>query len=717
MNINKINKVILFFIILSFLVPIIVTNFSLFPFVYGKGAFFYLITEVLFLLSCFIFFRGKINKFPRNILFWIVPIFYLLIISLSLLGVNFYRSFWGNFERMAGGLYYLHLIFYFFILVSFLRDEEKWNKVFKYFLISNLIVNFFAIAHALGINLGINISAGRIGGTLGNAGYLSSYLLISLILNFYGLLKYRNLKNLSIITICLNLLTIFITATRGSILALVFVFLIYLIIAIFKKNYISIYKRKILAGLLIVILLFSASIMFLKDAKLVKEVEVLNRLSSINLNDASVNHRIKMWGYSYEAFKIKPFFGWGLENYNKAFDAVYRGDMSEEWFDRSHNAFLDVLVMSGLVGLSFYFILIFCIFLIIVRLYKKKRIDFNIFIVFLLGFVAYLLQNLFMFDTINNQLILILFISLLLYLWSKEENYYREFISIKLNHKIGFLIIFLLIIGELFVFYKVIFIPTSASSYTIKGINNQDHNNLFQEYFNKALKYKEYGQEEILVSLGDVIAKQIDLDNNYENVDLGIEKFNDYNIKNNTKLGVQLLSFYYAKSNADEEYLDKIINFSQELIKENPGRDEIYSHLGRAFLKKEDFENAINNFQKALSIRKDISNYWNLHLAYFLSGDSEGSKQVFQDAFDDGVDFIREDLRMAYEQYYHYKYWESAEFILLKLIELYDNAEDYYSLAIISGFLGKEDIANEYLLKSVQMDDNIRKKVEDMINK
>jgi O-antigen ligase/tetratricopeptide (TPR) repeat protein len=718
MNINKVNKVVLFLIILSFLAPLVVTNFSLFPFVFGKGIFFYLIVEILFLISLFIFFKAKINKFPRNILFWIVPFFYLLIIFLSSLGIDFYRSFWGNFERMAGGMYYLHLIIYFLILVSFLRNEERWYKVLKYFLISNILVNFFAITHALNINLGINISAGRIGGTLGNAGYLSSYLLISLILNFYALIKFKNLKTISIWTICLNVLTIFISATRGAILALFFVFVIYLIVAIFKRGYISIYKRRILVGLLIFLLLFSVSVVFFKDTKFIKETEVLNRLSSINLNDASVNHRIKMWDYSYEAFKLKPVFGWGLENYNKAFDAVYQGDMTEEWFDRSHNSFLDVLVMSGLVGLLFYLILIFCIFLIIIKLYQKKRIDFNIFILFLLGFLAYLIQNLFIFDTVNSQLVFILFIALLLYLDAKDQNYYKELININFFKKFNLIIIAVLVVGELFLFYNLIFIPTLTSSYAIKGINSQNKNNdLFKDYFNKALQYEQYGKEEILISLGDIVAKQIDIYDNYENVDFGIEEFNEYNIKNNTKLGIQLLSFYYAKSQAEEEYLDKIINFSEELIQNNPGRDEIYSHLGRALLKRGDFESSIDSFRKALLIKKNVSNYWNLHLAYLLSGDPEGSKKVFEEAFDQGVNFSREDLRKAYEQYYKYQYWESAEFILSKSIELFNQAEDYYSLAIVYGFLGKEDLGNNYLLKAIKMDDNIKKRVENMINK
>lgn len=86
--------------------------------------------------------------------------------------------------------------------------------------------------------------------------------------------------------------------------------------------------------------------------------------------EQSTAARIFVWSGAWEAFKDRPFLGWGPENFRFAHEQyvdnrLYLSEnIGEVWFDRAHNIILDTLVSVGALGflifamLSVYFIVV-----------------------------------------------------------------------------------------------------------------------------------------------------------------------------------------------------------------------------------------------------------------------------------------------------------------------------------------------------------------------
>jgi tetratricopeptide (TPR) repeat protein len=114
-----------------------------------------------------------------------------------------------------------------------------------------------------------------------------------------------------------------------------------------------------------------------------------------------VTSRLFVWkNVGAEALK-SPILGYGAEHIARIFDKVYDpSKILEQWFDRSHNAFLDYFVQYGIFGLTLYLALIIAFAISSIRIYKREPFSFlNPGFLFLLLVLTYALQNLFVFDT------------------------------------------------------------------------------------------------------------------------------------------------------------------------------------------------------------------------------------------------------------------------------------------------------------------------------
>ncbi len=101
-----------------------------------------------------------------------------------------------------------------------------------------------------------------------------------------------------------------------------------------------------------------------------------------------------------------PIFGWGPEHYRNAFDLhaparLFRGPTAENWFDRAHNIILDIGTTTGFLGLAAYLGFYAAIFACLLGRWRRNgNVSDSLTIAGLL--TAYLVQNLFSFDTVNT---------------------------------------------------------------------------------------------------------------------------------------------------------------------------------------------------------------------------------------------------------------------------------------------------------------------------
>lgn len=355
------------------------------------------------------FFYGRLRAKAT----WIPALLLLVAYITSFFGIDFYTSFWGLFER-GDGLLTLSVItiFFYFILLS--ADSAFLERLAKIIAVVAGIVAAIAILQWITTVFGgkawfLPPVTGRIGSTFGNAAFLAGYLgmaffvILAMLRDSTGL--WRRVYQTSAI---LSVLAIIFAATRGTILALFFagaVVLIFIAIAPAERRASGgkgsgNNKRNARYGLLA--LLIFAGLFFVFRAELAQSsFEPIHRIASISLSEGTVSSRLFVWSHITKEALQHPFSGYGAEHIAQLFDRVYDpSKILEQWFDRSHNAFLDYFAQYGVFGLAFYLTLIGAFAAYALRIYRREEFCLmNYGFLFLLLILTYAVQNFFVFDT------------------------------------------------------------------------------------------------------------------------------------------------------------------------------------------------------------------------------------------------------------------------------------------------------------------------------
>ena len=368
---------------------------------------------------------SRFKSLYKNPISIFLTLYLLSYVVSTLFADNIYRAFWGSFERGEGVFGMLHFVAY-FLLLYLVFEKKDWVRYLAIFLLSGLFLSLHSFYQF--INPTIDFQ-GRATSTIGNPAFLATHLifimifgasLISLFLKSdvdgkkMRLSIVHGKKNhiyILIIFLALFLTTIFLTGTRGAILgAGIGLLFILFYLSFSKKNiFLSNYSLKNFSRYLLIIFIAFGLLFFgTRNADIWKGIPGLNRLANtkaFSLSDSSTQFRLLTWGVSYEAFKERPLFGWGPENYLNAYEKYYDpaySNYGDTWLDRAHNKLFDVLVMQGLLGLILYLGFISSIFYFILKRIYKENIALSI--VLMAGVTAYFVQNLFLFDQIISNI-------------------------------------------------------------------------------------------------------------------------------------------------------------------------------------------------------------------------------------------------------------------------------------------------------------------------
>lgn len=107
--------------------PLYISGSMLFPFITGRNFTFRIATEIAFVLwLAFITAFREYRPQPSKLLGAVIA-FVSIVFLADLFGVNPYRSFFSNYERMEGFFMIFHLGLYFLILTSIFPKKEDWN--------------------------------------------------------------------------------------------------------------------------------------------------------------------------------------------------------------------------------------------------------------------------------------------------------------------------------------------------------------------------------------------------------------------------------------------------------------------------------------------------------------------------------------------------------------------------------------------------------------
>lgn len=412
------------------LTPLIYAPQLIFPFVLGKMFFYRGAVEIALILAALLFLaeyaRGAADapdslwsQLRARVRFFKDPLFLaitLLVLSAAVsvaLAPNVYRGFFGGGERGEGFLGVFHYFLFLALALLFFRARD-WAVFAGIWLGAAAItmfyawLQFFSWFHLFGAaSFPLVLDAtDQPGSWTGNPAFLAGYLIISLALALFlfNRTSSRIWRALLLGFSAAVLTTVVMTGIRGALLG-VFAGGFALALGFLLQKGTGRSLKIIALGLLAGLVALGGVFWMTRGAEVWKVFPGIRRLAKVDLlATPSVATRLLALNVSWEAFKERPFLGWGLENYdvayNKYYDPAY-AFYAEDWFDRAHNRFVDTAVTQGAFGLLAYLAVLGIMFWKFWRANQGQAFGASAPVLSAI-MVAYIVQNLFIFDQLTT---------------------------------------------------------------------------------------------------------------------------------------------------------------------------------------------------------------------------------------------------------------------------------------------------------------------------
>lgn len=405
---------------LTGLMPFVYSAGSLFPYIFPKALFFrFLVFIAVVVFVSIATLRksfveemiAKIKSLWKHPVFKWMALLHLSLVITTIFAYDKYMAMFGNIEREEGflGLFFFYV---FFVLITLIFEKRDWLIFFAVNLFTGGILFLVEINQYFG-------GMQRPGSLTDNPIFLANYYLFTI----FGALviwKVSHAKKnmlamiVSMFSVIISILGLFITETRGTILgAFAGIMAVLLYFGFYGKNiHITpkISARKFTTILVAIFIFFTGIFIFTRHSSFWVSVPGLNRIAQISTKDATTEARLTNASIVFHAVNpsesnlTRGLFGWGWDNYVYAWQKFYNPVLygyDQSLFDRAHNKLLDMLLMSGIVGLFTYLLAWF--FFLKKAWMKEKKFDF-VMALFIFWGVAYFLQNLTVFDTLVTYL-------------------------------------------------------------------------------------------------------------------------------------------------------------------------------------------------------------------------------------------------------------------------------------------------------------------------
>ena len=529
---------------------------------------------------------------------------------------------------MDGVVTMFYLLMYLWLLLQFFQTKEDWYWLFRVSIFTAILLSIYGLMQRAGVNnnwiLGNN--APRIASTIGNPAYFGGYLLFhiffSVILLYEDKVRWRQaLYGLLAIFFTYMMYT---TGTRGPFLGLV-VGVIFMGILYWPKA-----TNKLRIGIATGMVLIAMSGLFLfsqRDAVWLTKFSTFQRIANINLQDLTTIDRIYSWQTAWSSYIERPLLGWGPENYRYGFNKYYNPNIHEQWFDRAHNVILDYLNIGGPLALLFY---LSALGGAGYYLWRRREEDYLLSVLMLGVLAAYFFQNLFVFDSLNTYLPLLITVGFASYLGlhDKEDNW-------KVPESVQSLSLVVLGVVGVFVvisLYTGIIRPAKANLTAIEAFRYTAADSVKSlTYFQQAIDMNTYGSREIMLQMNNFTSgvlrdQQQTPDFKKKLFDINRSYILSHLEKDPHDIQFRLLfaNTYLNYSMIDASYVQKAIDLVQPYVSDSPKRLEIYFTLAQSYLALNDIENSYKYVKKAFDITKEQpSVYINMLNYYTIVKDQE----------------------------------------------------------------------------------------------
>lgn len=578
LKLAKINKWLLFSLPI---LPLLFIDGFFYPFVLGRTIFFRTVILVVATIQAYLFFKKPNFKFTKNwslISFGVLILWY--IIS-AILGLDFYKSFFSTFERFEGIILWVFLWVYLWLLQVNFKKIADWYSYFRITVLMSFFVSIYAIIQKFSIFNVFHAGIDRAASTLDNAAFLGAYLLLALALGLVLFFKDKAWQRWFWLGVNLvNLWVLYLTYTRSALLGLLVALFILVWLYLWSKKS---WYRALSIGLVLLVIVSG----FLLKTNLASSNNFLvNRFVNV-WQDASIQNRLIIWQKSLASAPEHLLTGVGWENFDIVYNKFYTPNINEDWFDRSHNVLVDLLVMTGVIGLALY-LLWYLIFL--VKAYRFSKIDRRTGLILFSFLLGYFVNNLFLFETINTAFILVALFGFVFF--QAPEQATEPAVPAKLLKFLAVLR-WLPIVVALVLFYYVVYLPASINRQLFNGYNIL-FSNKEKAYadFVKASSH-DYAINEVSKQLQDAYLSLVSVNTGYENRAKFFLLAQD-NLWKSTRvypwdirinLHLSQLIINYNNTPAELKKAEDLLLKAKEL---SPYRPEVYYLLGQVYISQKD---------------------------------------------------------------------------------------------------------------------------------
>ncbi|MDP2945907.1 MAG: O-antigen ligase family protein [bacterium] len=585
-------------------------------------------------------------------------------IAVSLLsavfGIDLGRSFWGIGARMTGLFAELHFFAWFLVLVSYFKNDRKeWNRY----------INFsFAVSTVVAVTGFFTVLEWRLvpGYTIfSNPTFVAPYFLFHFFWGLYQIWNSKSWQKLYYVSAsALILWAIFLGQIRGAFIGL-FLGILFLGIGLIFSNIFKVRSRVLIAVLYAIIVLSLILGWQFRDSKFIEQ-SYFGRFSHISFKEATVQTRFLTWQTAFKGFYDKPLLGVGPENFNYLFNARYNprllmyggSSFAETWQDKPHNAFIEILTETGIIGgLAYILIWLFVIFYLF-RIFSAKggsalggkRGEKFLSLILASAFIAYFGAIFFSFDSFGSWFGLYLFLA---FLASHNNNsnlparnafsiadaggqIYPNSTNINQNLKklvVVFVCISILgLLGVNLSIWRANLADADAIRYF--GRDSSVGIVLFNKSLNYSTPYKSEYQFDLIASVGGAIEKSIPINNLEDTVNFALNEADKAVLAhpNNAGSYTDMLRIYniLGTRGRDPEILNQAEIFGKKSLELSPNRQETLFYLARTALLKNNSKLAVQLTKQAVDIDSAINlSHWYSGLSYIADGQTnEGAAEI-----------------------------------------------------------------------------------------
>lgn len=452
-----------FFNLIVFLTPFIFTWFNQELFEFNKMIFVYALSIILAFLTL----ARLILHWPqRQKPFWhwqssdfLILIFLLSQIISTIFSIHPRTSWFGYYTRFNGGLLSTLTYIALFYIAKNNLNKKHWPMLINSFLLSSLLVSFYAIPEHFGHSLSCLIVTqkfdvacwvqdvqNRVFATFGQPNWLAAFLVmaIPLALNQWWLtwLKVKKttrhwwqIAYLSLVLLADTIALLF-TKSRSGFLALLIALSIQFLLILLKQK-----QKKYWLARLLPISIILLSIVFIGDPFTLK-ISTLFKKPSTTLETStdqvsplliqeggskSSDIRRVVWRGALKVWQRYPVFGSGVETfaYSYYLDRPASHNLLSEWdflYNKAHNELLNYLATTGAFGLASYLALFIGLAWKIFQDWRHKNLK-NQDIAIISSLLAMFISNFFGFSTVMSN---VLFVILAAKLLAEDKNHSTE---------------------------------------------------------------------------------------------------------------------------------------------------------------------------------------------------------------------------------------------------------------------------------------------------